>query len=224
MLQHGRASIFRHHFLQLHICRCTTTYYLCLRMYFSFLLYKQQRGTSQYWEAGCVVSSGSVCARATTSTAPRQLRKKINLFVTDSSILRRLELMFYLLEVCWIQCRWSTACMLCCTNRPCCAVEYGASKSRGGRVRWRSSQSGAHLCYLWMYAICTINAFVWAISLNHTSTAMYNMRESVMLVLQLKEKKTLYIWAKKLHYLDDSMEEHHWRPLPEYMCATLIVP
>lgn len=90
---------------------------------------------SQYWEAGCVVSSGSVCARATASTAPRQICKKINLFVTDSSILRRLELMFYSLDFCWIQCRWSTACMLCSTNRSYCAVEYGANKSQGGRVR-----------------------------------------------------------------------------------------
>lgn len=174
---------------------------------------------SPHWEGGCGVLAGSGCARATASTAPPQLRKKINLFVTDSSVLRRLELMFYLLEFCRIQCRWSTACMVCRTNRPYRAVEDGANTSRGGRVRWRSSQCGTHLCYLWTYATCTLNAFVWAVSLNQT-TAMYNMQESVMLLLESQEeKKALYTWAKKLHFLMSAWRnniEGHYR-MQEYI-------
>lgn len=198
MLQYGHAPTFHHHFLQLHICTCTTTDYLCLQMCFSFLLYKQHRGISTLGRR----LSGSVCTRATASTAPQQFHKKINLFVTDSSILRRLELMFYLLEFCWIQCRWSTARMSCRTNRLYCTLEYGANKS--------------HLCYLWMHARCTLNAFVWAISLNHIShisTTMYNMQESMMLLVQPKEKK-VYTWAKKLHFLMTAwrniIEGHYW--------------
>lgn len=111
-----------------------------------------------------------------------------------------------------------------------CAAEYGANKSGGGEGLERSSQCGTHLCCLLIYAMYTFGAFVWAPSLNHASAATYNMRESVMQLLQSKkERKELYNWEKKLHFFDVSVEEHHWRPLPEagtriwQTCSTLNV-
>lgn len=135
--------------------------------------------TSQYGETGCVVSSGSVCARATASTAPWQLPKKINLFVTGSSILRGLELMFYLSECCWIQCRWGTACMFCHTSR----IELWNMKQIGvgvGGVQWQTSQ-----CLLTLNVLCMLlyRQHPWTIHLYH----FYNLRRTKCVVYLTKE-------------------------------------
>lgn len=124
------------------------------------------------------------------STAARQRRKNINLFVTDSSsFIRTPGLMFYLLAFCRIRCGWRAQWMLCGTNRPYCWI-------RGGRVRWRSSQCGTHLCCLWMDAMHLYGPHPWT-----ASTATYNMREFVMRLLICKrEKRALYTWAKKSHF------------------------
>lgn len=79
MLQHGRASVFRHHLLQLHICTCATTYYLCLQMHFSFLLYKQHRGITplgrRLWCVGWVRLCS--CHRLYGSAAASQENKSV---------------------------------------------------------------------------------------------------------------------------------------------------
>lgn len=81
-------------------------------------------------------------------------------------------------------------------HRPYCNVEYGANKSWGGRVQWQSCQCGTHLCYLWMYAVGTLNAFVWVISLNYASITMYDV--TVRDAASAIQEEKAYTWAKKL--------------------------
>ena len=174
-----------------------THLYVCLHFLFMspivLFIPASQTEASEHRNASCVVSSRSARARATTSTALRQLREKRNLFDWQQHLTwARIDVLFIrvLLNPVQAKCR-----MYVVLHKHAVLVHRINKRENQSRGGGDDQAKGTYL-YVWMHPICTLDAFVGALSLNHKSTAMFNTQyESLMLLVQSEQRNAIF-WCQ----------------------------